>query len=121
MYTSVRDKDFRQARQKGEIKLTDAQYTEIAARASQTKTAEQIQAGEYWMNQFAAIRKELERQNRRWDKLKPQLHKHKVWDDYVAARLLECDITVDSAPSLEIPEDDEIEEEQDGTDKTPNS
>lgn len=89
VYTSARDKNYRKATQEGDILLTEAQYREIAARAAQTKTAEQIQAGEYWMSQFAAIAKQLEIQNDWRKRAQRQWHEHKVWDDMMTRRLRE--------------------------------
>lgn len=110
VYTSIRDKSYRKAKQDGDVLLTDAQYREIAARAAQTKTAEQIQAGEYWMGQFAAISKELDLQ-REWRKrAQRRWHEHKVWDDMMSRKLRE--LTGDPfppAPSMD-PDDYSAEE-----------
>lgn len=102
VYTSVRDKSYRKAKQDGDVLLTEAQYREIAARAAQTKTAEQIQAGEYWMGQFAAISKELDLQ-REWRKrAQRRWHEHKVWDDMMTRKLRELTGSdVASAPSMD--------------------
>ncbi len=97
LYTSIRDKDYRRAKEEGDIKLTAAQYNEIAARAAQTKTAEQIQAGEYWMNQFAAIT---------------------VWDDALTKRVQELTgERVPAAPSLDPDEDDPFDRSTPGFDR----
>jgi hypothetical protein len=102
VYTSIRDRNYRNAKQEGDVLLTEAQYREIAARAAQTKTAEQIQAGEYWMGQFAAISKELDAQ-RDWRKrAQRRWHEHKVWDDMMTRKLRELTgENVASAPSMD--------------------
>lgn len=107
IYTSVRDKSYRKAKQDGDVLLTEAQYREIAARAAQTKTAEQIQAGEYWMNQFAAITKELDIQKDWRNRAQRRWHEHKTWDEVMRRRLQEyTGEPVPHAPSLD-PDDDD--------------
>ncbi len=118
IYTSIRDKDYRRAKEEGDIKLTAAQYNEIAARAAQTKTAEQIQAGEYWMNQFAAITKELEIQRDWRRRAKVRWHEHKVWDDALTKRVQELTgERVPAAPSLDPDEDDPFDRSMPGFDR----
>lgn len=101
IYDRVRNRRFDRRKQDSSIKLDDAQYEDIAARAEQTSSTNLMAVGAFWQGQFNSIQEQLEAE-RDWRKvMTPKLRAHKQWDDHVAVVLRECDMDVGPPPSLD--------------------
>lgn len=105
IYDRIRNRRFDKRSQEGTIKLNDAQYKDITARAEQTASSNLMAVGSFWQGQFASIVKELEIEKQFRLKMTPRLKAHKIWDQQVTVKLEECSMHVDPPPSLD-PDDD---------------
>lgn len=110
IYDRIRNRRFEKAKQSGDVKLNEAQLTEIVTRTSTMRTDDEVKAGEYWMGQFAAIRKQLEEQQNWRNRAAKKWREHKRWDDKQAERLRRLTgEPVEPAPSLDPDDDDPYE------------
>lgn len=106
VYDRIRNRRFDKRKQETTIKLDEATYNEIAARAEQVDANKIMAVGAFWQGQFSELSKRFEAEQRtnreRWDRMTRKAHEHKLWDEKLLRKLADCNINdMESPPSLD--------------------
>jgi len=120
VWTQIRDRRQTKAKAVGQIKLDQASYNEIAARAASINSEDLRKVGEFWQGQFDAvkeenkeIRKELDTERRFRRRITKYIRNHEPWDELAenklaeANRLLPGQFEMPPRPGLDLEEDEE--------------
>lgn len=115
VWTQIRDRKQDRAKKQGSILLDQASYDEIAARAASINSEDLRKVGEFWQQQFDAVKQEneelrseidIERRFRR--RITRYIRNHEPWDELAESRLAENQIEMPPRPTLDVLEGDEL-------------
>lgn len=101
----IRNRAYDRRKQGTSVKLDEAQYTEITARAEQTSSASLMAVGAFWQGQFNEMQKtmtdRLEAEQKWRTGMTAKLKAHERWDRDLLKKLEECDVHIEDPPSLD--------------------